>query len=100
MEEYIVFVTWYDEISTLVLDASSEEDAVAQAKEAMVRLARERASQWSRTPAEIEEYAAGYLRDDYRASRTNKPCFLGTDPELFLRWREPVLPSACPSGYY
>lgn len=107
LTEYIVFVSWFDELSSLVLDAASPEEAVAKAKDSMVSLARERCTYYGWNPAEIEAHVSRYRDYDYRASTTAKslassiqnPLDLEQSLAMFKRWREPRLPTGCPSSY-
>jgi hypothetical protein len=102
--EYVVFVSCYDELSTLVVDAPSSEEAVAMAKLAMEKLAREQSSDYRWSKEEIERYVAGFRNYDYRASTTAKilanSSKVPTEQERMLEvlkhWREPRLPTGCP----
>jgi hypothetical protein len=102
--EYVVFVSWYDELSTLVVDAPSSDEAVIKAKDAMEKLARERSSNYRWSKEEVEQYVAGILNYDYRASTTTKilansskvPTERERLLETFKHWREPRLPTGCP----
>jgi len=102
--EYVVFVSWYDELSTLVVDAPSSDEAVAKAKDAMEKLARERSSSFHWSKEEVEKYVVGFRNYDYRASTTAK-ILANSSPmpseqermlEVLKHWREPRLPSGCP----
>ena len=94
-EEYCVSVTFYDEISTVVVDASSKEDAIAQAKNAMEKLVRGRCVSYDRTPADIEEEVVAY-RDRYSYSAGPASRNTSIPREVIDGWREPRLPTGCP----
>lgn len=107
LTEYIVFVSWFDELSSLVLDAASPEEAVAKAKDSMVALGRERFAYYGWTTEEVEKHVSRYRDYDYRASTAAKvltnsspnPSEQERSREMFLRWREPRIPTGCPCSY-
>lgn len=98
MRDYVVSITFFDEISTFTLTASSPEEAIEGAKLAIERLARGRSSDWRWPASEIESYIAGYRSYDYSASLASEAeKWVGR--EVIESWREPALPSACPNYY-
>lgn len=87
MNTYAVFVSYYDELALIVVDAASEEEAVNSVREQVIEKARERASVFWWTPAEITEYAEKYRAYDYRAWRIS----VSGDA-----YRDVILPRRCP----
>jgi hypothetical protein len=105
LTEYVVFVSWFDELATLVLDASSPEEAVAMAKDAMEKRVRDKGTECKWSEADTEERVARYRNGyEYRASTTAKilansskaPVERKRLLETLKSWREPRLPTGCP----
>lgn len=98
MTEYSVAITWYDEISTLVVDAASAEDAIRQAKDAMEKLVRQKAFECGYDAALTESEVRAY-RDAYTYHAADAWAHRW-QPEadhaaMLERWRTPYLPTAC-----